>query len=114
ALKFRSKARRARIHVDAHASREGWVVSVRDNGIGIEPAHFERIFLIFQRLHPRSQYTGSGIGLAICKRILERHGGRIWVESEPGKGSVFRFTLGAAPARPPPAAGLSALAAGAA
>jgi light-regulated signal transduction histidine kinase (bacteriophytochrome) len=92
AIKFHG-GQSPRIHVSADGAGDGWVFCVRDNGIGIDPQYFDRIFAIFQRLHSREEYPGTGIGLALCKRIVERHGGRIWVESEPGKGSAFFFSL---------------------
>lgn len=92
ALKFRAD-RPLLIEVGARREAKGWTLWVRDNGIGLDPKFKERIFVIFQRLHARDEYPGTGIGLSICKRILERHGGSIWVESVPGEGSTFFFTL---------------------
>jgi light-regulated signal transduction histidine kinase (bacteriophytochrome) len=92
AIKFRG-ADPPQIQVTAERRGPEWVFAIKDNGIGIAPEHQERIFSIFQRLHHRSDYPGTGIGLAICKKIVERHGGRIWVESQPGRGSTFYFSL---------------------
>lgn len=96
ALKFRG-ADAPRIHIDASRQGRFWQFVVGDNGVGIDMKHHERIFVIFQRLHARDQFDGTGVGLAVCKKIVERHGGRIWVDSSLNRGSRFYFTLPAVP-----------------
>jgi light-regulated signal transduction histidine kinase (bacteriophytochrome) len=93
AIKFRKQEVRPQIRISAARKDSQWVIGVHDNGIGIEPRFFDNIFQIFRRLHTAQEYEGSGMGLAICRRIVEHHGGRIWVESSPGEGASFYFTL---------------------
>ena len=93
AVKFRHDDVPPEIHVGSQRRGDQWVLWVKDNGIGIPPDQYERIFEVFERLHTRQKYPGTGVGLAICRKIVERHGGRIWVESSVGKGTTFYFTL---------------------
>lgn len=92
AMKFR-RVEPPRVHIGVKRLHARWQFSVQDNGIGMEPEYFDRVFVLFQRLHTRSEYPGTGIGLAVCKKVVERHGGQIWVESTLGKGTTFHFTL---------------------
>ncbi|MFI0406280.1 ATP-binding protein [Actinomadura sp. 3N508] len=107
AIKFRRPDEPPRITIDARRAGDEWEFRCADNGIGIEPRHADRIFLIFQRLHPRDRYTGTGIGLALCKKIVEYHGGRIWLDTGTGTGSgtTFHWTLPARPRKPAAALG---------
>jgi PAS domain S-box-containing protein len=103
AIKYRAEGCRPEIHLGAERRGEDWLFHVQDNGIGIDPRLFNRLFQVFSRLHAREKYSGTGIGLAISKKIVEHHGGRIWVESEPGKGTTFWFSLPHVPPSRPPA-----------
>jgi PAS domain S-box-containing protein len=92
-IKFRQPGVSPHIHIGCRPHGSKWLFSIQDNGIGIDPQYVDRIFLIFQRLHSRTEYPGTGIGLAVCKKIVERYGGNLWVESKPGQGSTFYFTI---------------------
>ena len=92
AIKYR-RSETPKIHISAKKENDHYIISFKDNGIGIDPKHLERIFIIFQRLHRNDEYEGTGIGLAIVENIVHQHGGQIWVESELGKGTTFHFTI---------------------
>ena len=93
AVKYRKQDQAPRVHISAELSATDWIISVRDNGIGFEPEYASAIFAPFKRLHTAEEYPGTGVGLAICRRIVQAQGGRIWAESELGKGTTFFFTL---------------------
>jgi len=93
AIKYRAAGRPAQVEVHWRRQTDDWLVSVQDNGIGIAPDYWQQIFALFKRLHGREEYEGTGVGLAVCKKIVERHGGRIWLTSTPADGSTFSFTL---------------------
>jgi light-regulated signal transduction histidine kinase (bacteriophytochrome) len=92
-IKFRDKSSPPFIHISSHRRKTYWCFSVQDKGIGIAPKYKEKIFVVFQRLHTRQEYPGTGIGLALCKRIIDRHNGEIWFDSTLGQGTTFYFTL---------------------
>ncbi|HEY8934213.1 MAG TPA: ATP-binding protein, partial [Cyclobacteriaceae bacterium] len=93
AIKFQNKNNQPEIHITSKKINDKWQFSIKDNGIGISPAHFRKIFEIFQRLNNGAEYEGNGIGLAYCKKIIDLHQGEIWVESKPGNGTTFNFTI---------------------
>ena len=93
ALKFHQPGESPQVHIKCEEKEEEYQFEVKDQGIGIDPQYFEKVFMVFKRLHTKKEYEGTGIGLAICKKIVEQHGGRIWVESQLGQGASFFFTL---------------------